>query len=116
MRKWDGLGSVVSLIGVNGRVLIVHRVVMGARNPLHPMIVEVGSKVVDMYRLWVSRPLPIAYSWQRDGNAVAAQPGHECGGAGGQGGAGGYWHLGPAGVWAGDREALEHSRYTISKL
>merc|ERR1719233_1406778 len=52
------LGPIVTCIGVDGGVMIVQWIVMGAGHSLHSMIVQVCCEIVDMYHL---PPSPVRF-------------------------------------------------------
>jgi len=58
--------------------LIVWRVVVGVR---HPMIVQIGCEIVDMYSLWVCLTLSSAHGREGDRDTVAADAWYKGGGA-----------------------------------
>jgi len=68
------LGPIMTCIGVDGGVMIVQWIVMGAGHTLHSMIVQVCCEIVDMYHL------PICHGGEGDGDTW-----HKGGGRSGQG-------------------------------
>merc|ERR1719233_681127 len=74
-RLW---GPIMTWVGVDGGVLIVQWIMMGAGHTLHAMIVQVCCEIVDMYHL------PISHGGEGDGDTW-----HEGGGGSGQGWVGG---------------------------